>query len=63
MSIMTDARLRLLEARVAELERRLGERVAAAVAVLPEAPTPPRAPARAAKKTASKPRKRGRKTP
>ncbi len=61
MSIMTDARLRLLEARIAEIERRLA---------VPAAPAPDKGVAvsaprkrRAAKKRASKPRKRNRKTP
>lgn len=61
MSIMTDARLRLLEVRVAEIERRL----AAHVAPTPDAGVAVPAPRkrRAVKKSAPKPRKRSRKTP
>ena len=58
MSIMTDARLRLLEARVVEIERRL----AATVSPTPDAGAKTRG-TRAAKKSAPKPRKRSRKAP
>ncbi len=61
MSIMTDARLRLLEGRVAEIERRL----AAPAAPMPDAGADVAAPRkrRTVKKRAPKPRKRSRKTP
>lgn len=58
MSIMTDARLRLLEGRVAEIERRL----AATAPPTPDAGAKTRS-TPGTKKSASKPRKRSRKTP
>jgi len=61
MSIMTDARLRLLEARVAEIERRLAEHGAPAPAPAAGAAsiTPPTT--RTKRKSAPKPRKRSKK--
>ena len=63
MSIMTDARLRLLEARVAEIERRLVEGPGAKTDAAAEPPVPPQVKSRTAKTRAPKPRKRDRKTP
>ncbi len=63
MSIMTDARLRLLEARVAEIERRLGANVGAPYQAVFETSTPTPVPGPAAKKAGPKPHKRSRKTP
>ena len=60
MSIMTDARLRLLESRVAEIERRLAERVVPEPGACAQAPAPVQAPA--VKKNAPKIRKRSRKS-
>jgi hypothetical protein len=60
MSIMTDARLRLLESRVAEIERRLAERVVPEPGAWAQASAPVQGPA--VKKNAPKIRKRSRKS-
>lgn len=59
MSIMTDARLRLLEVRVAEIERRLVERNEPVAEADTGSIAPPKR--RAKRKSAQKPRKRSRK--
>ena len=63
MSIMTDARLRLLEARVAEIERRLVEGSGAKTDAAANPPVPAQAKSRTAKKRTPKPRKRRKTTP
>lgn len=61
MSIMSDARLRLLECRVAEIERRLAEGRTPTPSADDAAPVPQKTPV--ARKSALKPRRRSRKTP
>jgi hypothetical protein len=61
MSLMTDARLRLLEQRVAEIERRLTESGASPADTCSAEPVSSRA--QSARAVAPKPRKRSKKTP
>jgi hypothetical protein len=63
MSIMTDARLRLLETRVAEIERRIARPVSEPVQSLSETPSARTGAAKTPKKGTPKPTKRNRKTP
>jgi hypothetical protein len=63
MSIMTDARVRLLEARVAEIERRLAAVGAPPPTIPGKMPPAPPTARREARATNTKPRKRSRKTP